>query len=608
MTAPSDGCRDPDPGEGLSAAGLVVVLLEDQQRRWRGSERPLVEGYLARYPHLAAEADCVLQLLRGEFVLRHEHGETPNIEEYRQRFPAFAETLRQQLERLRDKGAELLTPASEAVTVAPVGADAAPPMAAPSTGWAPAVAGTVTKPVTIPGYEVYEVLGKGGMGVVYRARQIGLGRVVALKRILHAENAGPDERRRFQAEAEAIASLQHRHIVQIHEVGEADDLPFFSLEYCGGGSLEKRLHGTPWGAGPAARLVETLAEAVHTAHRAGIVHRDLKPANVLFTEDATPKITDFGLAKKLDATGHTQTGAVLGTPSYMAPEQAGAKGVKVGPATDVYALGAILYELLTGRPPFRAVTPLETVLQVLSDPPVLPSLLQRKIPRDLETICLKCLEKNPERRYASAADLAADLGRFLRGEPIHARRPTSLTRLRSWLRRPERIRDAGLIHLVVTGVILIQSVIVIHIASLMLGSSVLPLVVLAIVLLELWIGFATMSCRRVAILTGFWHWVIILGFLIIPYLDSRLTATSEPMAASQAYFSGISKKAVLDAPSSYSWWFVGPLALLCLFAIAAFVIADHAYQVNRDVLRPAKRMQRELHPFGETSTTGKSGT
>jgi hypothetical protein len=252
--------------------------------------------------------------------------------------------------------------------------------------------------------------------------------------ILHAEFAGAEERARFHAEAEAVARLSHPHVVQIHEVGEHQGLPYFSLEFCPGGSLADKLGGTPWEAAPAAALVQTLARAVQAAHRAGVVHRDLKPANVLLTEDGEPKVTDFGLAKRLGDAGRTRTGAVMGTPSYMAPEQAGGNR-DVGPAADVYALGAILYELLTGRPPFRGATSLDTVLQVLSDEPVPVRRLQPKVPRDLETVCHKCLHKDPTRRYASAQALAEDLARFGAGEPIVARPVGPLGRLAKWIKR-----------------------------------------------------------------------------------------------------------------------------------------------------------------------------
>jgi WD40 repeat protein len=290
---------------------------------------------------------------------------------------------------------------------------------------------------TVAGYEILAELGRGGMGVVYKARQVTLGRVVALKMILAGGHAGEADLARFRTEAEAIARLQHPNIVQIHEVGEHEGLPFFSLEFCGGGSLQKKSAGAPMQPKEAAPLVETLARAMQAAHDRGIIHRDLKPANVLLAEDGMPKITDFGLAKKLDTPGATSTGVIMGTPSYMAPEQAGGKNRAVGPPADVYALGAILYELLTGRPPFKAPTAVDTLIQVVTDDPVPVRRLQPKVPRDLETICHKCLRKEPGQRYASAKALAEDLRRFLAGVPILARPIGSLERGIKWtLRRP----------------------------------------------------------------------------------------------------------------------------------------------------------------------------
>jgi WD40 repeat protein len=286
-----------------------------------------------------------------------------------------------------------------------------------------------------PGYEILAELGRGGMGVVYKARQIELRRTVALKMILAGGHAGAAELERFRTEAEAIARLQHPHIVQIYEIGEHDGLPFFSLEFCAGGSLEKKLAGTPLPPRAAAALVEKLAGAMQAAHDKGVIHRDLKPANVLLADDATPRITDFGLAKKLDEVGKTQTGSIMGTPSYMAPEQAGGKSKELGPACDIYALGAVLYDCLAGRPPFRAATALDTVLQVVSDEPVPPTQLNAKVPRDLETICLKCLQKEIRKRYARALDLADDLRHFLAGEPIRARPVGRLERAAKWIRR-----------------------------------------------------------------------------------------------------------------------------------------------------------------------------
>ncbi len=252
-----------------------------------------------------------------------------------------------------------------------------------------------------PGYEILSELGRGGMGVVYKARQIALNREVALKMILSGAHAGEEEMARFQTEAEAIARLRHPGIVQIHEIGADEGRPFFSLEFCAGGSLERKLAGKPLPPREAADLVEQLARAMHAAHQAEVIHRDLKPANVLLAADGTPKITDFGLAKKLDEAGQTHTGSVMGTPSYMAPEQAeGKKDIR--PAADIYALGAILYKCLTGRPPFKAETTFDTILQVVSDEPIPPRQLNARVPRDLQTICLKCLHKEPRKRYPSA--------------------------------------------------------------------------------------------------------------------------------------------------------------------------------------------------------------
>jgi len=300
-----------------------------------------------------------------------------------------------------------------------------------TVGTEPAAAPVAALP---PGYEYLGELGRGGMGVVYRARHVKLDRVCAVKMILAGGHAGPRERRRFEAEARAVARLQHPGIVQVFEVGEHDGVPFMALEYCPGGSLDRRLRDRPPTAREAAALVRDLAEAVQAAHAAGVIHRDLKPANVLLGDDARPKVTDFGLAKRLDEDGQTQTGAVVGTPAYMPPEQA--RGDKdLGPAVDVYALGATLYAALTGRPPFRGATVAETVHQVLTRDAVPVRALNPAVPKDLETIAHKCLQKDPAKRYASAAALADDLARFLDGRPVLARPVGAVERGWRWCRR-----------------------------------------------------------------------------------------------------------------------------------------------------------------------------
>jgi serine/threonine protein kinase/tetratricopeptide (TPR) repeat protein len=343
------------------------------------------------------------------------------------------------------------------------------PPPAPAEGNGEGALSTMESWPQVKGYAILGELGRGGMGVVYKARQLGLNRLVALKMILEGAHAGAEQLGRFRREAEAVARLQHPHIVQIHEIGEQDGRPFFSMEFVVGGSLADHLDGTPLNPRAAAALVETLARAVHAAHEQGIIHRDLKPANVLLQiaecrvqtdqitaqpspqsaafhlQSAIPKISDFGLAKQLPnatvpttETRHaeqTPSGAILGSPSYMAPEQAQARPATVGRAADGYSLGAILYELLTGRPPFRAETALDTILQVLHEEPVPPRRLQPKLPRDLETICLSCLRKEPQRRYASALALAEDLHCFLAGEPIRARPTGVVERGLKWARR-----------------------------------------------------------------------------------------------------------------------------------------------------------------------------
>ncbi len=288
----------------------------------------------------------------------------------------------------------------------------------------------------VPGYELLGELGRGAMGVVYKARQVGLKRIVALKMILSGGRASQAELHRFRTEAEAVARLQHPYIVQVFEIGEHQGLPFFSLEFVEGGCLADKIAENPMPLREAAELVRKLAEGMACAHENGIIHRDLKPANVLLTREGDPKITDFGLAKKLEEdSGATRVGAIMGTPSYMAPEQAEGRNDLIGPHSDIYALGAILYDLITGRPPFRGATLLETLTQVRTAEPVSPARLHPKMPHDLETITLKCLQKEPKKRYHTARDLVEDLRRFLAGEPILARPVSPLERSWKWCKR-----------------------------------------------------------------------------------------------------------------------------------------------------------------------------
>jgi WD40 repeat protein/serine/threonine protein kinase len=348
-------------------------------------------------------------------------------------------------------------------------------------------------PPTIPGYEILGELGHGGMGVVYQARQVSLGRIVALKMIRSVELASGEDFLRFRSEAEMVARLRHPNIVTIHEIGVHDGRPYFSLEYVEGGTLAQRIRGIPQSPRAAAEMAEILAGAVHAAHQRGIIHRDLKPANILLQRkhelpnsksqdneprmkhglntdsvpcsirvpsvaaisDFEPKISDFGLAKRLDSLLTTQaspgtpqalltqTGAVMGTPSYMAPEQAAGKSKEIGPAADIYSLGAILYELCTGRPPFLAESWDATRDLVLSQEPLPPRRLQPKLPRDLQTICLKCLEKEPRKRFASAQELADELRRFLDGKPIRSRPVSTVERVWRWTRRNPKLALAS---------------------------------------------------------------------------------------------------------------------------------------------------------------------
>ncbi len=301
--------------------------------------------------------------------------------------------------------------------------------------------------ISIPGYRILGELGRGAMGVVYKAHQLRADRSVALKVMLHSDHAQSEEAARFTKEAQSAARLQHPNIVQIYEVGEAGETPYFTLEFVEGGTLARRMAKQMLTTSESAKMMLTLSQAMAYAHQRGVIHRDLKPANILVTNEGAPKIADFGLARRTDDVSHlTIDGTILGTPNYMSPEQASGKQAEIGPLSDVYTLGAILYEMLTGRPPFKGASAWEVIQQVRTAEPMPPSTLQPGIARDLETICFKCLQKEPEKRYGSAQLLADDLQRFLNNEPILARPIGSVERIiRLCKRYPREARLIGLV-------------------------------------------------------------------------------------------------------------------------------------------------------------------
>ncbi|HMC90682.1 MAG TPA: serine/threonine-protein kinase, partial [Gemmataceae bacterium] len=432
-----DGRNSEAPRESvLDRVDRVCDEFEAAWKAWRSGEMPRIQDYLDRVEE-SERSKLLEELLRLDLDYRSRVKQSVPAAQYRFWFPGQEQLIDRVFARSSGSngnasGAETVERGAAPETQVEVGRIANPshsPVvergAAPETQVdsqqtgpdqphreqeaSPAGAPVQDLPV-IPGYKVLAILGRGGMGIVYKAWQQRPERFVAIKMILDNRYATGEDLVRFERDAQALARLKHPGIVQVIEMGDAEGKPFFSMEYLEGGSLANKLAGTPQPPREAAALCETLAQAVHAAHQQNIIHRDLKPLNVLLTSAGTPKIADFGLAKLLDADqGQSQSGQIMGTASYMAWEQAAGKVRLIGPATDVAALGAILYECLTGRPPFKGATVLDTLEQVCAREPVPVRQLQPAVPRDLETICLKCLHKEPARRYATAEALAEDL-------------------------------------------------------------------------------------------------------------------------------------------------------------------------------------------------------
>jgi serine/threonine-protein kinase len=421
------------------------LIQVDLAARWSRNDRQRPEEYLRRFSTVAADAELAVDVIYAEYFAREQSGDRPELAEYQARFPAFAHVLSEQIrlhqafETLNDEDVQL-----------------------PSADAKPTHRGSLQSPGGVSdadaSYEILEQIGSGGMGVVFKARQAALNRFVALKMVRAIDASNRELLARFRSEAHVVASLHHPHIVQVHDYGEHDGLPYIAMELVEGGSLADRLDGTPWAPRAAAALLIKLADAVHFAHQRHVIHRDLKPANVLVISDGHElevKITDFGLAKLLaeESSQHTKSYAFIGTPSYMAPEQANGRASEIGPTADVYSLGAILCELLTGQPPLRGETPIETLRLLLSAEPVSIHQFAARIPRDLATICDKCLQGDPNRRYASAAELGEDLNRYLEGRPIQARPVGRVERARRWCRRNPLLAGAfGFVVLLLAGI------------------------------------------------------------------------------------------------------------------------------------------------------------
>ena len=393
------------------------------EESWQTGRRPEVEAALQSVSD-DKRSILLLRLLEIELHCRLNLDEHPSVEEYEQRFPDAVDDLKQLFAEMPtvNPGKQGLV---STISYVPVGKVAHVPPADESPGRH-----------QFGDYELLEEIARGGMGVVYKALQKKANRIVALKMILSGQHASEEELQRFRSEAEAAALLDHPHIVPIFDVGEQNGQPYFSMGYVDGESLQSKLREGPLPSKEAAGIVKTVSQAIASAHDHGVIHRDLKPSNVLIDKSGNPRVTDFGLAKQIESDSNlTATGQVMGTPSYMPPEQASGDLAKIDARSDVYSLGAVLYALLTGRPPFQSANMIETLRQVTDDAPVEPRMLNPAVDQDLETICLKCLEKDPARRYQQASELSEELSRYLEGKPIVARSITRIERVWRWCKR-----------------------------------------------------------------------------------------------------------------------------------------------------------------------------
>ncbi len=479
-----------DGQEDLSVSQEQEIdrLCDEFETAWRAGQEPRIEEYLNRVPEVG-QPRLLEELLAVEFDLLQQNDRTVDIESFRRWFPD-------------DGPAIAAAPESQRRRRLVINSERA--------GQIPIVGTTVQY---FGDYELLEEIARGGMGVVYRARQVSLNRTVALKMILAGQLAGEEDVRRFHVEAESAANLDHPGIVPIHEIGEHDGQHYFSMGFVDGVSLAECIMERPLPPRHAAEIVRKVAQAIAYAHSRGVIHRDLKPGNVMLDQDGEPRVTDFGLAKRIDGGGElTATGQILGTPSYMPPEQVSASHGQLTQAADIYSLGAMLYALVTGRPPFQADNAMDTMRQVLEDPPVLPRQLNSNVPLDLETICLKCLEKETRRRYECAQNLADDLERFLNDKPIEAKRITSLDRMKKWFYR--HATDCTAAHNLFCGVTLLLTLALLTVTSARTpvaspsGQWILAISLLVFAAMFMIVGWLILTGRRQALILSEVHYFV----------------------------------------------------------------------------------------------------